>query len=48
MGSFFTHFASGQIPYYPIVAISTACLKFPALVFLIASSLAQSVSRYVL
>ncbi len=42
------HCASGQIPLLPLAVSATACLKFSALAFLMASPLARSASRYAL
>ncbi len=41
----FAHFASGQIPLFPLAASATASLKFAALAYLMADTLALSESR---
>ncbi len=41
----FAHFASGHMPFLPLAAPATACLKYAALAFLIASPLALSAYR---
>jgi hypothetical protein len=41
----FAHYASSHMPFLPLAALATACLKCVAFAFLIASSLALSASR---
>jgi hypothetical protein len=44
----FAHFASGLILLLPLAVSATACLKFAAIAFLMADSLALSASRQAL